>query len=198
MINVTVITQSDRFNDSFPENFTVKQVLDYFKVGYEKATNQIDGARLQPGDLNKTLEQLGAQGSCRISSIVKMDNAVSVTAHGANAVLESGVDLKDWKRIQTYMPEALKILDEDNNVIFKVMVATGKGSADSNGVVFGDYTDNDKATVTLPLKPEKKKEQIRDMLGTALLRLNELEAQVPEFLKTIDEREKTIDGFIHA
>lgn len=200
MIKCTVITAGGRKSDIFEETKTPKEILDYFDVDYSAATNSLDGARLDSAGMNKSLRDLGITKDCRLSSIVKIDNAARINVSGCAAVVVSDVKLDDWKRIAKMDPDSLALIDEETEeVMFRVCTGEGPGSMNENGVMFGTAVDGEgKATVTILLDPqaEDKLEMIRDSVGRALLDLNALEAEVPTILEQINEMEKQINDCI--
>ena len=201
MVKVSVITTAGRKSDLFAEHQTPREILEYFDIDYSTATNTIDGVRLDPAGMDKSLKDWGVGEACRISSIVKIDNAASVKINGASAVLISDVKLEDWQRLEKYAPEALTIVDEEGDPVFKVMTGSGSGSINKNGVVFGCATnDGGKATVTTLIDPceEDKIGAVRDVMGSALLDLIEIEKDVPTLLKDIEEKEAEIAKLIVA
>ena len=200
MVNVTLITTGGRKTDVFAEHQTPREILEYFGVDFGTATNTIDGVRLSIADMNKSLRELGVGDQCRISSIVKIDNAAHVDISGASAVLVSDVDLEDWKRVEKYQPENLKIVDEDGNTLFRVMTGSVSGSADNKGVCFGTYTNSGKATVTTILEENAtdKVAAVAEVMGNGLLSLNEIEAGIPAVLDEIAAKEARIAELINA
>ena len=197
MIKCTVITAAGRKTDIFEETKTPKDILEYFDVDYSVATNSLDGVRLDTAGMNRSLRDLGITKDCRLSSIVKIDNAAKVVVTGSAAVVTSDVKLDDWKRIAKMQPEALALVDDESDeVLFRVVVSEGPGSINENGVCFGTAVNGEgKATVTILIRPEveDKVQLVKDEIGRALLDLNALEAEVPDILKEIDEMEKQID-----
>ena len=201
MIKVNLISTAGRKSDMFAEHQTPREVFDYFGIDYSVATNTIDGVKLGIGDMDKSLKELGVGGECRISSIVKTDNAAHIDLTGAAAVLVSDVKLEDWQRVEKYAPEALKIVDEEGEVVFKVMTCCCTGSVDKNGVCFGTYTnEGGLATVTVLMDDdvEDRLQAIKDVAGQALLDLNEIEKDIPTLLKDINDKEAEIEKLIIA
>lgn len=201
MIKVVLISTSGRKSDMFAEHQTIREVFDYFGVDYSVATNSLDGIRLGVGDMDKSLKEMGVTTECRLSSIVKTDNAAHIDLSGAAAVLVSDVKLEDWKRVEKFAPDMLKIVDEDGDVLFKVMTCCCTGSINENGVCFGTYTnEGGLATVTVLMddEVEDRLEAIKDVAGAALLDLNEIEKEIPNILKDIDDKEAEIEKLIIA
>ena len=201
MVKINLVTTAGRKSDMFAEHQTPREVFEYFDVDYSVATNTIDGVKLGIGDMDKSLKELGVGAECRISSIVKTDNAAHIDLTGAAAVLVSDVKLEDWKRVEKYAPEALKIVDEDGDVVFKVMTCCCTGSVNENGVCFGSYTnEGGLATVTVLLddEVEDRLQAIKDVAGQALLDLNEIEKDIPTLLKDISDKEAEIEKLIVA
>ena len=202
MVKVMVLTTSGRKSDMFGEHQTPKEILQHFDVDYTTATNSLDGVRLGIADMNKSLKELGVTDECRISSIVKIDNAAHVDVSGSAAILVSDVTLEDWEKVEKFAPDALKIFDEETeDVIFKVATCGGTGSANKYGVCFGTHTnEGGKATVTILLDEdvEDKIQAVKDVVGSAVLDLNEIEQAIPDVLKDIATKEAEIDKLIVA
>lgn len=199
MIKVYLTTTAGRKSELFDENATPREIFDSFDVDYSVATNTIDGTKIDPAGMDKSLRDWGVDKQCRISSIVKIDNAAHIDLSGASAVLVSDIDLEDWKRVEKYAPEALKIVEEETgDTVFKVGTGIGGGSVNEYGVSFGCYTNGKKATVTILLDccVEDKAKVVKDEFGTALLDLNEIEKELPTILKEIADKEAEIDKLI--
>ena len=201
MVKIYMTTTAGRKSDLFDEGTKIREIFEAFDVDYSTATNCIDGTKIDPAGMNKTLREWGVDKECRLSSIVKIDNAAHVDISGASAVLVSDVTLEDWKRVEKYAPEMLKIVDEEGEAVFKVKTCAGGGSVNEYGVCFGAYTnEGGKATVTVLLddEVEDKIEAVKDVMGSALLDLNEIEAELPNVLKDIEEKEEKIAKLIIA
>ena len=201
MVKVFMTTTAGRKSDLFDEGTKIRDIFAAFDVDYSTATNCIDGCKIDPAGMNKTLREWGVDKECRLSSIVKIDNAAHVDISGASAVLVSDVKLDDWLRVEKYAPEALKIVDEEGNAVFKVKVGEGGGSVNEYGVCFGSYTnEGGLATVTTLLDDdiEDKVAAVKDIMGSALLDLNEIEDELPDVLKDIAEKEAEIEKLIQA
>lgn len=54
---------------------TLRQVLEGQGIDYTKGTMHLDGATLQPGDMDKTFNDFGIAEKCFLLSVVKADNA---------------------------------------------------------------------------------------------------------------------------
>ena len=199
MVKVYLTTTAGRKSELFDEGTTIREIFNHFETDYSVATNCIDGARIDPAGMNKSLAEWGVKDECRISSIVKIDNAAHVDISGASAVLVSDVTLEDWKRVEKYAPEALKIVDEDGETIFLVATRPGSGSINKYGVCFGSYeNDGGKATVTVLLDEdvEDKRAAVKEIMGSALLDLNDIEKELPQVLKDIGDKEAEIEKLI--
>ena len=201
MIKVFMTTTAGRKSDLFNEGTTIREIFDHFDVDYSVATNCIDGTKIDPAGMNKTLREWGVENECRLSSIVKIDNAAHVDISGASAVLVSDVKLEDWKRVQKFAPEILKIVDENDDPVFLVDTCCGGGSINKYGVCFGGHTnEGGLATVTVLLdeEVEDKLAAVKDIMGSALLDLNTIEHEIPDILKEIADKEAEIEKLIIA
>ena len=202
MIKVSLTTTGGRKSDVFAPNVTPRQIFDHFGVDYSAATNTLDGVKLERGDLDRTLEELQVGEQCRISSIVKMDNAASVEVTGNAVTLISGVKLEDWKRLEKYVPSKLKLYYDDDKEDVKFGVSTAKcGAGDMTrfGVTFGDRANaGGFATASLLICTDDAdiKATIRDTIGEGLIYLNEIEATVPTLIQELTSKEAALDNMI--
>lgn len=124
-----------------------------------------------------------------------MEKQAKIYILGAAAVLVSGVKLEDWKKVEKFFPEALKIVDEDHDTVFNVRTSRGGGSVSEYGVIWGSYTSSEGyATVTVLLDEDvdNKQEAVTGVMGSALLDLMEIEKDMPDLLAEIKEKEAQI------
>lgn len=75
MIKVTIGTNTNRRSVNVDPNRTIKSVLDEQGINYTTGTLHLDGATLQPGEINKTFADFGITDSCYLIAVVKADNA---------------------------------------------------------------------------------------------------------------------------
>ena len=75
MVKVCVGNNVKRDNVIVDSNVTLRSVLEDANIDYTKGTMHLDGATLQPGDLDKTLDQMGITEKCFLLNVVKADNA---------------------------------------------------------------------------------------------------------------------------
>ena len=128
-----------------------------------------------------------------------MENLVKVHLLGAAAVVVSTVKQEDWELAEKYAPEALKIMDENGEPVFKVMTGSGTGSINRYGVVWGNYPDEEgRATITILLDEdvENRKEAVMEVAGSALMELTDLESRMPEILAGIREKQQQMENHI--
>ncbi len=128
-----------------------------------------------------------------------MENEVKVYMMGAAAVIVSGVKLEDWQLVEKYAPEALRIVDESGDPVFRVTTSKGTGSMNRYGVVWGSYlSEEGNATVTILVddEVENMKEAVMDVIGSALLDLAGIEKALPGVIEGIREKQKQIEAQI--
>lgn len=75
MINVTVGNNVKRQTVAVDSEATVREVLTEAGIDYSRGITTLDGAPLQPGDLDKTFGAFGITESCYVLSVVKAENA---------------------------------------------------------------------------------------------------------------------------
>ena len=75
MVKITIGTNTRRETVIVEETRTLKSVLEENNIPYGTATVCLDGAPLQPGELNKTFTDFGVTESAYLLAVVKADNA---------------------------------------------------------------------------------------------------------------------------
>lgn len=75
MIKVVVGNNVQRKSTIVDSSTTLRQVLDAAQIDYTRGSMHLDGAPLQPGDLDKTFAQFGITEQCYLLNVVKTDNA---------------------------------------------------------------------------------------------------------------------------
>lgn len=115
---------------------------------------------------------------------------------GSAMVLTSDVKLEDIKKLEKFSPESLKIIDENENEVFKI--GTGLNGFNKYGATFNEANADGKAvaTVLLPEGIENKAKYVKDNYGYALLKLNTLEEFIAEALTELSADFEKIDANI--
>lgn len=75
MIKVVTGNNVQRKSTIVDSSTTLRQVLDAAQIDYTRGSMHLDGAPLQPGDLDKTFAQFGITEQCYLLNVVKTDNA---------------------------------------------------------------------------------------------------------------------------
>lgn len=75
MIQVTIGTNTNRKKVNIPPETTIREVLEENEVNYSTANVHLDGASLQPGDMDKSFSDFGITDTCHLIAVVKADNA---------------------------------------------------------------------------------------------------------------------------
>lgn len=75
MIKVVVGNNVSRETQIVDSTVTLRQVLEDANIDYTRGTMHLDGATLQPGDLDKTFADFGIADKCFLLNVVKADNA---------------------------------------------------------------------------------------------------------------------------
>lgn len=75
MLKVTMGNNVNRKSVIIDENTTLRSALEANGVDYTRGAMQLDGATLQPGDLDKTFADFGVGEKCFLLAITKTDNA---------------------------------------------------------------------------------------------------------------------------
>ncbi len=123
-----------------------------------------------------------------------MEDINKVYIIGAVVIITSHIKLEDWKQVETYMPEALWLMDDNGEPTFRVSCGEGMGLVMDCGIEWGTHTtENGCATVTLLLDEgiKDKVEAVNEIAGQALARLSKVEKRIPRVLEQL-EGEDTI------
>ena len=75
MVKVCVGNNVKRGNVIVDSNVSLRSVLEDADIDYPKGPMHLAGATLQPGDLDKTFDQMGITEKCFLLNVVKADNA---------------------------------------------------------------------------------------------------------------------------
>ena len=75
MIRIIVGNTTNRKTVIEDEGKTLRNVLEENEIDYTTGMTQLDGATLQPGDLDKSFADFGVTDHCSLLSVVKADNA---------------------------------------------------------------------------------------------------------------------------
>ena len=75
MIQIKIVTNTQRKTIATDENNTIRTVLEANEVNYANAPVYLDGSPLNIGDHDKTFAQLGITEKCMLTSVVKTENA---------------------------------------------------------------------------------------------------------------------------
>lgn len=75
MIKVVVGNNVKRENVIVDSSVTLRQVLEDAGIDYTQGVMHLDGAALQPGDLDKTFASFGVTERCFLLNVVKATNA---------------------------------------------------------------------------------------------------------------------------
>ena len=76
MINLTIGTNTSRKRVNVDPNVSIREALENNEVDYSTTTLHLDGASLQPGDLDKSFSEFGITEKAHLIAIVKADNAI--------------------------------------------------------------------------------------------------------------------------
>ena len=108
----------------------------------------------------------------------------NIKVAGNVAVIESAVSLDTLKRIEKYRPKALQLFDDAKEPYFAV--ATSKRYGVSFGQASFGEGRNAVVAIDIPEGVEDAKAWIEDRIGTAILNLNKVEAQLGDACAEID------------
>ena len=121
---------------------------------------------------------------------------------GDACVITSGLKLEEIKLVNDTYPKYLTLFEEEDgkkNPVFKLAVATGKGSISEFGISFGRTTNDGEGyaqlTVSVPEGAGDVKERVAKAYGTAMMHLNIIEEELPDVIEAIRaEHAKVLDS----
>ncbi len=153
MIKVTVSNNVERRIISAEGDRTVREILENSGMLFSGSLTLMDGAPLTDDQMDSTLKDLGVEDACRITCAAGQDNACGVSIVGAVAVLESDLTLAQIRTMLKHRPDALKVVDKNDEVVFGIELAeTPEGSLTKSCAAFGTATSmNGNATITIPV-----------------------------------------------
>lgn len=128
-----------------------------------------------------------------------MENKARVYMLGAAAVVVSTVKMEDWQLAEKLAPEALTVMDEKGEPAFRVATCKGTGSMNRYGVVWGSYlTEEGYPTVTILIddEVEDRKAAVMDVIGSALIDLENVEKAMPGILEDLRKKKAAIESYL--
>lgn len=118
---------------------------------------------------------------------------------GDAIVVKSDKKLEDIKTLEKYNPKALSLFAEEDGKkteIFKVGSTTGNGSINQYGASFGSVAHDGSglATITLPVPADVENvvDYASDLIGPAIVHLNQVEDGIALGLATVAAQKKQI------
>lgn len=75
MIEVIVGTTTNRTTENYAPSTTLREILEDNAVDYSTSVIMLDGANIQPGDLDVSLRDHGITTKCMLIAVVKAQNA---------------------------------------------------------------------------------------------------------------------------
>lgn len=202
MIKITLSTVAGRTPDLFAnEDASIREFLDEHDANYDAGVVYLDGRAVS--DLDKTFAEMNITTSCRLTIVVKTQNAAKAVIAGNSFVVTSDAKLEDISLIQRMRPQALILTDEKTEAQVFAVATTSKSSGYLNeyGATFSTRTNAEgKATITMTL-PEgvaDAVEYVKENFSLALLQLNKLEKTFAEVLESIKKDQEAVAACITA
>lgn len=124
-----------------------------------------------------------------------------LTRSGDAFTITSALKLEDIQKVAKYNSKGLALFggEDGKDMIFAIAPCKGAGSICKAGIEFGRANEGGYAYVTtvLPEPKEDFKGFVADNYGVAVKHLIELEASIPDAIKTIDADRKAVMDLIH-
>jgi hypothetical protein len=190
MLKVYVGNNINRKAVNVSHDATLRSVLEENNIDYGVGMTSLDGATLQPGDLDKTFAQMNITGdTCYLLNTAKAVNAAcGIKVLAQNAVIASGFTREQIEEIAKYRPKALKLIDpETKDELYTCGLTTGDGRINGVGAEYGSgKTSDGKACISIKVPDgEDAKKFIEKTVGVAILNLQKVEDQWEGALREI-------------
>lgn len=203
MLKVFVGNNISRKAVNVSHDATLRSVFEDNQIDYGIGTNSLDGATLQPGDLDKTFAEMGVTGeTCYLMNIAKAVNAAGIKVLAQTAVIGTEYTREQIEEIAKYRPKALSIFDpETKEPVYSVCLTSGKGMINKIGAEFGTgKTADGKACISMdiPEGTEDVKKFLENKVGVAILNLAKVEAQWDATLAEIAAEKEAVLGTIEV
>ena len=214
MVKITLNNKGKKVSLLVPEQKPIKDVLKELEVDvtpFDSVT--LHGKKLSPDDLDKNILDLGL-GDQTDMDLVIADDVPWVTDDnpaaggsvvyppkakiiGCACIIASAFTVDELRDFQRYMPEALTKRDEKGEPIFAISLdETSPGSLNKYGATFSrKATKAGNATITNLLDPEcdDMEDMVRDQLGSAILRLVDMEEYLMKKFSELHGRKEMLD-----
>lgn len=185
---IVTSTTAGRKTAIVPDTQTIREALENAEVNYAASVTYLDGVALPAGGLDKTFADYGITEKCTLTNAVKADNAADVKLVGSVAVITSVATYDELQKLAKMAPEALTVVDEDDDPVFVVGTAkTAAGCFDNNAAFFGTAKSVDgKATITVNMPEGQGKEWFADKYAGALKNLKIIENGLAEAVERVN------------
>lgn len=204
MINVRIVTTANQDIRPYAEDVTVREILEDNDITILNSTiTMLDGCNLRPGDLDKTLPELGVtKSSCVLSAVVKTANAVEANVIADVVHVISDLKLETVKQIRKYRPKALSLYEEVDGKkvpVFSIGVTSlPGGTINDAGITFSDRATADgNAVVTMRMTEGTTMDDVKDVIGAPMLQLKKLEETLGAVASEIEAEKAKIDELIN-
>lgn len=204
MINVRIVTTAGQDIRPYTEDITVREILEDNDITILNSTiTMLDGCNLRPGDIDKTLPDLGVtKSSCVLSAVVKTANAVEASVIADVVHVISDLKLETIKQIRKYRPKALSLYEEIDGKkvpVFSIGVTSMPcGTINDAGITFSDRaTAEGNAVVTMRMTEGTTVDEVKDIIGVPMLQLKKLEETLGAVASEIETEKARIDELIN-
>lgn len=115
-----------------------------------------------------------------------------VIISGGAVVIKSAAKVSELESLAKYRPENLVLRDEKNEPVFKIGLTDGQGKINVYGAEFARISRDGFATITVTAPQEWGVDDVVDVIGPALLKLNQLEKDFNVALEDIENEKADI------
>ena len=124
---------------------------------------------------------------------------------GEVAVVESAAKLEDIILLEKYEPKALYLYETDEETgkkkpVFRVTAKADVGSINNMGASFAASSPDERGvaciTMCLPRDVEDPREYVMDAIGQGIVKLEKIEAKIPEALAKVEADKAEVESHI--
>ena len=173
---------------------TIRDAFEQAGIDYDTGIITLSGTIIGRDELDDYLSTHTSNESAVLNVNRKTDNAATIIVANKAVVLRSEATLGEIKKLAKYKPEAL-VLTKDDVPVFKVGITDTNASVGQYGISFLDKGEDDQpAAVSMLYVGDDVNTFVKETIGPALLKLEQLELGFNVALEEIGAEEALIES----
>ena len=192
MVNVILMSNTQRFKKICDEDSTILEILNDNNMDFSTGIVQVNGMAITALDTSiGALARPGDDGELKatLAVVAKSQNAAKIRTLGSATVIISDITKDQYDKAKKYAPDTLVLKDADGNELFMVSYKEGKPSFGPSHATFSEFVEDKLALAMLMPKDELLENSIKPLLD-----LTEVERQVVNAESDIDNMKQIVAG----